>query len=222
MYGLIIMLSIAIGCLVAGGLMKKSGLKRETIIYTIMINVVSIVVFSLVFSFFITKDIRQIGFVAVGGAAGLLFGITFSVLLHKDHPTEMIASWCIATPLMYGLSKIACHIAGCCRGIVYFGPIYCLYFNENFPHFPIQLLEVIVFLMIFAIGLVLYLKLDSKLNAARITIYISFIAKFSLDFLRESHYGKIISDNQIFFIILMVVAAITLHFLQRLQINEQP
>ena len=122
---------------------------------------------------------------------------------------------------MYGLSKIACHISGCCKGRIYYGPIYVMYNHENMPHFPIQLLETVVFLMIFAVGLALYLKKDNKLIAARFSIYISFIAKFSLDFFRFSHVGKILSDNQIFFIILMTVAIIIFRFLQRFSKNAQ-
>lgn len=217
LYGIIIFSSIFIGCIVAGFLMKKSGIKRETIIYTTMINVVSIVVFSLCLSFFITADFRRIGFVAIGGVAGLIFGVTFSALLHKDHPKELCSSWVVAAPLMYGLSKIACHITGCCKGIPYDGSFTVCYSKfGNETYFPIQLTEVIVFLIIFLIGLILFIKIDNKLISAVVTMILSFTAKESLDFLRESHSGKVITDNQIFFVICAIITLIIVQFLNRI------
>jgi hypothetical protein len=181
-----------------------------------------ILAFSLMLSVIMTGSILEMGFVAAGGAAGLLFGITFSAVLHKDHSRECFSAWIISASLMYGLSKIACHLIGCCKGIEYTGLINVRYTKlTGGPFFPVQLAETVIFVLIFFIGLILYLKMLDKLKAAVVVMVLSAVAKVGMDFLRESHVGIVISDNQILIIILSVITIIVVHFLNKLNIFER-
>ena len=197
-YAPIVFGSILIGMLVACFLMSKAGAKKSTVLYTALLTFIMTVTVSLMMSLALTNDIRKIGFAGAGGALGLILGAITSALIHRDHAVESISAWVIVSPLMYGLSKTACHIAGCCNGIPYSGPLRVVYESKNnASYFPIQLTETFVFLLIFVSGLFLYLKTKNKLRAAAIICLISAVAKDILEFLRESHIGHIISGYQI-------------------------
>jgi prolipoprotein diacylglyceryltransferase len=157
----------------------------------------------------LTGDIKKIGFVGAGGALGLLVGVILSAFIHNDHVAESISAWIVALPLMYGLSKIACHIAGCCHGIPYSGTFSVTYeVYNNTPYFPVQLTETAVFIIIFVIALFSYLKMENKLKVATIVLLASGGAKFILDYLRESHGEKAITGYQILVLIITLSGAI--------------
>ena len=206
MYGTIILLSIVAGIIVACVLMRRAGASNTTVLYTAVFTTMCIFVVSFMMSVALSGDIRKAGFVGAGGALGLIIGAVTSALIHNDHAADSIAAWIVASPLMYGLSKIACHIAGCCNGIPYTGPLCVTYASRGgASFFPVQLLETIVFLIIFAAAFIMYLKCANKMKAAMITVSVSAIAKALCEFLRESHMGKIISGYQL--IVLGIAAA---------------
>ena len=205
-YGPIVFTSIIIGIVAACLLMKRAGAKKETVFYTAVFTCVTIIAVSFMMSIVLAGNIRAISFVGAGGALGLMIGAVVSALIHRDHVPESIAAWIVAAPLMYGLSKISCHIAGCCNGIPYDGVLCVTYASKHgASYFPVQLLETVVFLIIFAAGLALYLKSKDKMKAAVIVITISCVAKVGLEFLRESHMGKIITGYQILVICITAV-----------------
>jgi phosphatidylglycerol:prolipoprotein diacylglycerol transferase len=111
---------------------------------------------------------------------------------------------------MYSIGKIGCFLAGCCYGIYYNGPFNVVYnYSYSAPAevrlFPIQLLESIVFLVIF---IYFYLNSNKKSNKVLFigkAIFICGISKFLLDYLRMSHAGQIISVNQLTSIIFMLI-----------------
>lgn len=213
-YGPIVFASILIGMVAACFLMHKAGAKKQTIIYTALLTLVMIIIVSFMMSIALTDDIRNIGFVGAGGALGLILGAVTSALIHRDHALESISAWVIASPLMYGLSKTACHIAGCCNGIPYSGPLHVVYESKNeASYFPVQLLETVVFVLIFIAGLILYLKMKNKMRVAAIICFTSALVKDLIEFLRESHIGQTISSYQIIVLaiaILFVIASIPL------------
>ena len=219
-YGPIVFLSIITGMVIACFMMKKSGVKNETILLTAILTFVSIIVCSAVTSIVLSGDIRKVGFVGAGGALGLLIGASASALIHRDHLKESLSAWIIVSPLMYGLSKIGCHIAGCCNGIPYNGVINITYASKgNISYFPIQLTETVVFIVIFIIGIILFFKSDKKLTVASITLLLSAAAKTGLEYLRESHVG-IISNYQILVWIIAAAGVIFIRFTGRI-INEE-
>lgn len=210
-YAPIVLASIMLGMAAAAILMRRAGVKKQTVLYTSLLTFVSIIIVSFATSVVLSGDIRRIGFVGAGGALGLLIGAVASALIHGDHVSESLSAWVVSAPLMYGLSKIACHITGCCKGVPHSGTfrvIYERYDGQSF--FPVQLTETISFLAIFIIGLILYAKMKNKLNAAIITLVLSGVFKIGLEFLRDSHLGKVVTGYQILVLAITCVGAIAL------------
>lgn len=217
-YAPIVILSIIIGLIVASLLCRRAGASKQTVIYTAILTFVMILVVSAMMSFVLSGSIRKIGFVGAGGALGLILGVVISGFIHNDHVKESIAAWVVTAPLMYGLSKIACHITGCCNGIPYHGALCVTYeVHDGASYFPVQLLETVVFLLIFAVGLVLFLKARniSLYNVVSTVLVLSCIAKVSIEFLRESHIGKIISGYQVIVISITVVFLVVFQIMRR-------
>lgn len=113
-------------------------------------------------------------------------------------------------PLMYAIGKIGCFITGCCYGIEYngIGNIiykYSLDAPQNVPLFPIQILETIIFFIIFMYIINKTLKNKFNWNSLGKSFILCGIAKFSLDFLRASHNNKILSLNQYVSILFILI-----------------
>ncbi len=199
LYSLIVILSIITGVIISCMIMYRAGLKRSTIIYTALLTFVCILVCGLTFSITLSGGKRSLGFTAAGGAIGLLIGAFASLFIHRDHEKEMLTSWTVSAPLMYGLSKTACHVTGCCSGIEYNGPFYIRYSGESINRFPVQITETICFIIIFLVGLFLFFASKNSILTTRTVVILCIIGKVSLDFLRYSHYvSKIpVSENQI-------------------------
>ncbi len=214
LYAPIVILSIMIGIAAACALMRHFGIRKQTVIYTALLVFVSIPVVSLSLSFSLSGDIRQIGFNGAGGAIGLMAGAFSSIFIHRDHPGENFAIWVIVTPLMYGLSKTACLITGCCNGIE-FRNRFAVIYNDQIPRFPVQLLETLVFIAVSAIGFTVFLKTKKWFGISLLVVILSVSAKFGLDYLRSAHYsGQILSSNQILALICGIIA-VTLTFIIR-------
>ena len=73
--------------------------------------------------------------------------------------------------------------------------------------FPVQPLESLIFLGIFISGLLLYLR---GRKAAAPIYFTGAAAKFALDFLRQSHVGKILSLTQVLVALLLMVGTVIL------------
>ena len=155
---------------------------------------------------FITKesDIVKAGLTSYGGAIGV---ITSAMIFEKIVPTnyKVLKYSILSLPLVYGLSKLGCFFAGCCYGIPYQGP-----FHVSYPDvlektvFPIQLLESILFIILFF----LLNHTKNKKNIIGITILASAILKFCLDFLRYDHTKYGITPNQIMSILIVIFIVI--------------
>ncbi len=130
-------------------------------------------------------------------------------ITQKPYYWQIFSQDCtLVLPLMYSISKIGCHFAGCCAGIPYNGWVTVEYVKsdvtgDNTPElFPIQLTETVVFACIFILGAILF-KLHVK-DASFGVFVLSDAAKFLLDFLRESHIGIILSFTQVLCALLLV------------------
>lgn len=151
-------------------------------------------------------DFLSIGLSSLGSLiGGMLFLLLFCIQFKVDIKKTM-KMFIITIPLMYSIGKIGCFLVGCCYGIEYngFGNIVYKYASEsiNGIHlFPVQLVESIVFLIIFI------LSVTRKYNISFI-ILISSFSKFILDFLRSGHTNNFISVNQIVCIIFIIVSII--------------
>ena len=84
-------------------------------------------------------------------------------------------------------------------------------------YFPVQLLETVVFVVIFAVGLVLFLKAsgDKMLSVASLVLLLSCVAKVSIEFLRESHVGKTVTGYQVLVVAVTAVSIVVFQVMRR-------
>ena len=147
------------------------------------------------------------GLSAYGGLIGVVIAsIIFEQILSTDK--KIIKYTILSLPLVYGLTKIGCSIVGCCGGIPYDGIFKIKYMSDlneiNTWQFPIQIVEVIVFLIIF----IICHKFKNNKYINYITLILVAVFKFLLDFLRYDHVNILITRNQIFSIILVVITIV--------------
>ena len=141
------------------------------------------------------------GLSAYGGLIGVIIAaIVFEKILPADG--KIIKYTILSLPLVYGLTKIACSIVGCCGGIPYNGIFKVKYVaNLNIWQFPVQFVEVVVFLLVFFICQIF----NSKKNINYVVLILTSGFKFLLDFLRYDHLKVVITKNQVFSIILIII-----------------
>ena len=196
-------------------LLKKRGVPTNYIGYSILLNVVLILYGAKLFTV-VTRgfqiSIFTAGFSSLGGAIGLLVGIFVFGKIYPEGSTSLWEAYVTVLPLLYGISKIGCYLVGCCHGISYEGLLAVVYdsdYMQGGPYFPVQLAESIGFLGIFVVGLLIYLR-SNRRNLVPVIMILCATTKFSLDFLREEHLGKIVSVNQLVCIVFFFWGVITL------------
>jgi len=205
-YGIILLISIVISLFYIYRMLKKENIKDKNIYLYILLYGLFAIVFGKFYTMITSNEynILKAGLSSYGGLIGVILA---SIIFEFIVPTnkKIIKYTIISLPLTYGIGKIACFIAGCCYGIPYNGLFNVVYKDGlNIPLFPIQITETIVFIIIF----IICNKLRNNKNIIYITIFISTIAKFLLDFLRYEHINKIITTNQIFSLVIIIVLII--------------
>lgn len=213
-YGIILLISIIISLFYIYRMLKKENIKDKNIYLYILLYGLFAITFGKFYTMITSNEynILKAGLSSYGGLIGVILA---SIIFEFIVPTnkKIIKYTIISLPLTYGIGKIACFIAGCCYGIPYNGLFNVVYKDGlNIPLFPIQITETIVFIMIF----IICNKLRNNKNIIYITIFISTIAKFLLDFLRYEHINKLITTNQIFSII-VIIAIIVLLIIKKLK-----
>ena len=201
-YIIIILIAIFLGLLYVIYSLKKEKIKINTTLY-IILNMLLILFLGKTFTMITTKSWNFL-FAGLSSYGGLMGMVLSSLIFEKTLFLKgyLLKYQVISLPLIYGISKIACFLSGCCYGIPA-NIISVTYIDTlNIPLFPIQLLEAIIFIIIF----VICNKLKNEENIIAITILISAFFKFSLDFLRYNHLEKLITINQIISIILVIIS----------------
>lgn len=154
-------------------------------------------------------NFETIGLSSYGGLIGILILMCIYSKQMKINLPKMLTIAIKPIPLMYAIGKIGCSIAGCCHGIEYSGILSIHYSNSQVApngigFFPIQIIETIVFTIIF-IYIEVYSKKKKDDNILPITLILCGAAKFILDFLRISHVDQFISLNQIVSVIFIII-----------------
>lgn len=213
-YMIIILLSIFIGMIYVFNSLKKISKVDNLYLYFIL-NMMLTLFMGIMVSIILSGsfDFSSIGLSSYGGVVGVILS---SLIFEKIIPYDgnLIKLSIISLPLIYGLSKIACFISGCCYGIPYDGLLFVRYNELNV--FPVQFLETIVFIIIF----IICNRFKNNKNIIWYTIFTSAFFKFLLDFLRYDHISKLITVNQIISIILMILSIIVLIFKKKIY-NEK-
>jgi prolipoprotein diacylglyceryltransferase len=205
-YGIIIVLSVLIGLIYIAYHLKKDGYTNNQLILYFVMYAMCAFVFGKMYTVFAygDKDFLSAGLSSYGG----LFGVVIaSVIFDKiiKVKSSLVEYSILSLPLIYGLTKIACSIVGCCSGIPYEGIFKIKYLGEmNIWQFPVQITEVIVFIILFLV--VNHFKDKKYINY--ITLMLVSLFKFALDFLRYDHVKELITKNQIFSIFIIVIAIV--------------
>ncbi|WP_081816928.1 prolipoprotein diacylglyceryl transferase family protein [Butyrivibrio sp. AE2005] len=191
MYRIMMLSAIFFGFSTASGLQKKKNVPLRIIGLSVVLEMILCMYMSFIGYLVITKG-RTIGLNSTGAALGMILGVLIFSKITPQYKKVFFESYVIVLPLMYGLGKIGCAFAGCCAGIPFNGFMRVHTTNGNL--FPIQKLEAVVFLLLFAGSLLLYFK--DRFNPSHAVI-IYCIAKIALDFLRIGHVDHLITTNQI-------------------------
>lgn len=203
-YMIIILLSIFIGMIYVFNSLKKISKVDNLYLYFILDMMLTLfmgIMVSIILSG--SFDFSSIGLSSYGGVAGVILS---SLIFEKIIPYDgnLIKFSIISLPLIYGLSKIACFISGCCYGIPYDGLLFVRYNELNV--FPVQFLETVVFIIIF----IICNRFKDNKNIIWYTIFTSAFFKFLLDYLRYDHINKLITVNQVISIVLMILSVIVI------------
>lgn len=209
-YGFCILLSLTIGFISIYRLLRKENIKKEHIILFLVLSLVLVFLgakYYTIITSFGKYNIFNAGLSSLGAVFGILISLIIikKILPNIDFSKPVIVN----LPLIYSISKLGCFFAGCCNGIRYDGIFNIVYNNGIGPSYnvlPIQLIETIVFLMLF----IICYKLYKNKYVIEITIILCSIFKFLLDYLRESHTSVILSANQIVCIIIFIISLIIL------------
>jgi len=208
-YAPIVMLSVAIGYAVAVLRMRKFGVNKQTIFYTSLLSFVCTMAGSFMMAFRITSEGIGIGFSGLGAAVGLITGVFISEIIIKDKPDLVMTSFIVAAPLMYGLAKIGCFLAGCCHGKEYYGPFAVVYSNEHAgSYFPIQLVDMVIFILLHVFAVIITNKMKNKVRAIYIILGVTIPVRFAIEYTRYYHDGSLIAPGQVTVLIAGVLAVI--------------
>lgn len=216
-YKILIGLSVIVGALYIYLSLKKENISNKNILLFFILFFIFAIFTGKLYTYIVNggkTNFLKVSLTAYGG----LIGVIIAAFIYEKifyYEGIIIKYTIISLPLIYSFTKIACFFAGCCYGIPYSGPFSVTYpFVMEKSLFPIQLLEVFVFLLIFIFCNYFY----KKKNINYVTLLLISLFKFLLDFLRYNHLHEFISKNQIFSIILCIIT-VTIYFISKYKKN---
>lgn len=217
-YGVMIFIAIIANIIVTNILSCKYNYSIFEYINLVLYEMIGIVIGAKIFTYLTQYNnykefnIYYIGMSSYGAVIGAIIMILIFSIIHNKSFKELLYIIVPPIPLLYGIGKIGCFLAGCCRGFVYngIGSVTYKYIPnaDTLSYFSIQLIEAIVFILIFIYLITIIRK--NKFNDLYIgkTFVICGLFKFVLDFFRISHNGKILSINQVFSLIFILIGLI--------------
>lgn len=217
LYGILVVSGILSGLYIIYRNIKTLNYKKEEnyglILYILLGTLFGAKYFTLLTNFNKYKnniDFNKIGLSSYGAAIGIIILLIIFAKQYKKNFKDLINNILPAIPLMYGISKIGCFLAGCCYGIKYNGPLsitykYSLSAPKNISLLPIQIIETITFILIY---LYISKKKKENKNIIGITLLLCGLSKFLLDYLRMNHIDKILTVNQIVSIPFIIIGLI--------------
>lgn len=211
-YPSMIVLSLIVNVIVVLIISRKFKYNVDELVSMLVIDNIGIIGGGILYTYIFSKDF---GFSSLGGVIGGLIMLYLYSLLVKKNYKYMLILFMPSIPLMYAIGKIGCFVAGCCYGIPYDGIGHIVYHSSevallNTNLFPIQIVETIIFLIIFIYVISRYYKNKFSIKLIMIEIIVCGIAKFLLDFLRYEHTVKLITSNQIMCLLLVIFSSIYL------------
>lgn len=234
-YGLIIVLGIIIGSIVAILYFSKfNKIKKDDVLYSILYGIIGIVVGAKILYLLTniqllirSKDIVSTflqmlsgGFVFYGGLIGGILGIFIYAKQFKIEFKPLLLTIVPTIPLVHSIGRIGCLLAGCCYGMEYNG-IGAITFHNSLiaPNeislFPIQIIECICNLLIFMILTITYKKDTGTYKTVGLYCILYSIVRFTLEFFRGDlirgiYFG--LSTSQWISILLLILGIIIFIF----------
>ncbi len=215
-YSIAILLALISNIIAIACLYKKYNYSSKEIICLLLYENVGIIGGAKILSYLLSYsklknefNFISLGLTSYGAVFGALLFIILFCLQFKKSIKETLFIFITPMPLMYGIGKIGCFLAGCCYGIKYNGIFKIMYkYSSSAPNnvylFPVQLLESIVFIIIFIYLIIQHKKNKFNLKSLGIAFILCGFSKFILDYLRMSH-TKLFSFNQIVSLIFVII-----------------
>ena len=214
-YGALYFIGIAVAAVVAVFICKKRELPKYDIVYSAIYSMIGAAVgakllfiavslpkvMSLGYGFVDTVLILMSGgFVFYGGFIGGFLGLLIYVKQFKMKFLPFLDVYAAVVPLGHAFGRVGCLFGGCCYGMEYDGPFAVVYHSSlnmstplNTPLLPMQLIEALGLLLIFAIVLTVYLK-GAKTGTVPVVYVLCYsVMRFTLEFLRaDSERGSLL------------------------------
>lgn len=159
------------------------------------------------------------GFVFYGGLIAGFIGIVVVWKIHKIDVLSYVKITIPCIPVAHAFGRIGCHLASCCYGIPYSGPICIIYHDSlyapnNIRLFPVQLLEASLNLFITLILIVFIIKKGSTIYSIYIYLILYAVMRFALEYLRYDYEERgsvgYLSTSQIISILIISVCLISI------------
>jgi len=202
-YPVMIVLALVLGCLYILYYLRQKKVGFEFILLYYMMYVSFALVFGKLYTMVAQpgEDFFKVGLSAYGGLIGtVLAAIIYEFIVPTEGST--LKATVISLPLVYAITKVGCHFAGCCGGLPYKGRFHVLYPDgQSIPQFPIQITETAVFLLIFFICHLF----RHKKYIEYVTLILVAVFKLLLDYLRYDHQSVSFTFNQKFSLVLLVI-----------------
>ena len=200
-YGLLWFVGIFAAGIVGTLICPKHGIEKFDLVCSAIYSVICGVIGSKILFIAVSLDkiieyrlpfinILKGGFVFYGGLLGGIIGLWIYTRQFKLNFTDFANLYAVLLPLGHAFGRVGCFFGGCCYGMKYSGPFAVKY---SFVHgttplnvslFPIQLLEALVLLLIFASLLIYYSRHNAKCHCAEYYIISYGICRFIIEFFR--------------------------------------
>lgn len=222
LYGVIILVALLSNVIVVVPLLKKYSYDYREILGILLYQLVGIIGGAKLLSFLQNYqqyngefNFVKVGLSAYGGVIGAIIFILLFSFQFKKSLKELLYIFMPSIPLMYSIGKVGCFLAGCCYGIEYNGIFKVAYhYSMSAPKdiylFPIQIVESIVFFVIFVYIISKHKKNQFNLKTLGKGFVFCSISKFLLDFFRMSHKNMFLSTNQIISVFFTIIGLILL------------
>ncbi len=207
-----IILSLALGLITVLILLRRRTVPAQYIMLSLMLTSIMGLYCALGTTLLFAKE-KTIALNGAGGALGMVAGLYIFCLILPKYSEVMQEAYIAALPLMYGVSKIGCSYAGCCFGLPYSGHFSVIY-GDGVSRIPIQIMETVVFILIFLIGLSFIFTGRFK---PAVFAGVFALVKLLMDFLRDSHAVDFITLNQIICLITVGIVIVANVVLKRMK-----
>lgn len=218
LYGIMILLALVANVIISSVLAKKYNFNSTEVICLLLYENIGIILGAKILTYIehykeLEFDLLKLGVSSYGAVIGAIIFLLLFAFQFKKSIKDILFIFMPSIPLMYAIGKIGCFLVGCCHGIEYTGIGSVVYKYSkvaplNLKLFPVQIVETIVFTLIFIYMIKKSLKNNFNIKTLGISFILCGISKFLLEFLRMSHVGKIISFTQTISILFIIIGII--------------